>query len=219
MRTALLGATCLLSLCTSAFAGPVTKAETAELMVWQHRSVFEHDDGVAERKRIANHATHVQKQPNELRLKLKEKGWQAYPFTPVPDDSTAGSSYVFLAHVASKHGYLLAITYYEGFDYLWVDDRDGQVSKFCCGAPIFSPDGSRILVVGNTAEGDEAEYTRLFRIQGRRLVQEKKLDIPFTNAEIDFVKWQGDQIFLRPKANGGAEPPAFTLRVSTWTLD
>ncbi|MFD2262405.1 hypothetical protein ACFSM5_05850 [Lacibacterium aquatile] len=202
-----------------AFAGPLTKRETSDLRFWQTGDFSEDNREVAERGRIAKHATNVRKTPDSLWLKLRDKGWREFPFDPVPDDdsSTLGFNYVFLTHIASKHGYLIGILYYEGLDYLWIDDRNGQVTQFCCTAPIFSPDGGRMLILGSTAEGEDSEYTRLYKLQDKRMVLDRQWLIP--GGDVALISWNDDRLRLKPRYASLEGVPSITLNLSTGVLE
>ncbi|MGE4064937.1 MAG: hypothetical protein AB7E79_16350 [Rhodospirillaceae bacterium] len=74
--------------------------------------------------------------------------------------------YHLMALWPSRHAFLVHKGYYQGGDFLLIDDRDGQETVLT-GLPIFGPDPSRFVVLTADAPGREANI-EIYRIADGR---------------------------------------------------
>lgn len=65
-------------------------------------------------------------------------------------------SYALVADLPSRHAYVVARNYFEGGDFLFIDDRSGRRVQLD-GAPFFSPDDRMFATVCNDVEFDCAD--------------------------------------------------------------
>lgn len=108
------------------------------------------------------------------------------------DEPAACRVYILAADLPSRHAILVHMGYYEGGDWLLIDDRTGE-RTLLPSVPHFSPEGERLFVSDiDLAYGDIG--IAIWRREGRVWVKEWSLDSPFWYAS--FLAWEGDRIDL-----------------------
>jgi hypothetical protein len=100
------------------------------------------------------------------------------------------TKYVFLGHLADRHGSLVLAGYYESAGYFWISDVTGKKVAIG-GEPHFSPNGQRFAVaVPNESEGFNG--IQVWRWQHDDAAIEFEYE-PKEYALYDFSKWNGDE--------------------------
>jgi hypothetical protein len=216
MRTALLSATCLLFLCASAFAGPLTKVERQELASYQDLYVFGEDLWKSEDDRIARENSNVVKGKNSLTLKLANGGEKRLTYEPCADEPGVApktgscSTYLFLAHIKSQGGYFVSQAHWEWVTVHWIDEATGEETKFA-NVPQISPDGTHALLIDNELmNGENLGKGLLYERQGPGWVQTRVFKVG-TDSEQDnaaiingmvLSSWIGRKIAITRKSDG-----------------
>jgi hypothetical protein len=156
-----------------AFAAPITDAEQAAL--GRARAV---DNTTPEQRRAVEHVslasggTGARRDGDGLTLRLQggaERVFRDKPECRSVEQEAHCQTFIFIAHLGSQHLFVVEQSFYEGADYLLIDDRSGQQISIA-GFPFFSPTGRYILQITPDNNGDDPLV--VWRRQGDRFVRD-----------------------------------------------
>jgi len=105
---------------------------------------------------LAHSGARATRQGDTLSLATEKAGAVALTDKPGCEDATDNRCifYTLGADLPSRHAYVIAISYYEGANFLLVDDRTGRRTEIA-GPPRFAPgDDDLFLTIDNDEESD-----------------------------------------------------------------
>jgi len=106
-------------------------------------AVTEISDIVDHQKELLSHDTRVIRKDSILEFTLENR----QTISLIDNTNTEGDDYVHYYYVRSLdniHQWEILVTYYEGLNYLLIDQRDGE-KNFMCSPPLQSPDKMLLL--------------------------------------------------------------------------
>ena len=125
-----------------------------------------------EKYQIRNLAGRVRREGNKLAVKLTSGKWRN-----LKDDPDLEEVWYTFEHYFQEHGfYSVRVQHAEGHKYILVNADNGEITSLI-GRPYFSPDGTRLIALGNDIEAGYSENGfQLLRNLNGKLTETGKYD-------------------------------------------
>jgi hypothetical protein len=146
----------LIAACLSACASLDRGREDAELRALSAAAYDSAATRALETNVLAHAGARAKREGDALSLATENGGPVVLTNKPGCEDTSDSNCifFTFAADLASRHAYVVAISYYEGSDFLLIDDRSGRRTEIS-GAPRFAPGEDALFVtIDNDGEFD-----------------------------------------------------------------
>jgi len=135
--------------------------------------------------------------------------------------------YRFVAHAPSRHLFLVQANFYEGGEWLLIDDRSGR-SMIVSARPRFGPDPNLFLVIDDDYAYGSGDELQIWRRQGDRATREwnRRVDEEPSEHRVRLLRWEKDsaiELEFATEVAGSDEQQCWLAILrragNDWTLD